>query len=72
MADVLARVEAIENVHADRLEYNVKYEDLIARCREIYPGMQTYEEWTKTHNGQVERKAGWNGVSLVSLLSGKM
>ncbi|EKM57356.1 uncharacterized protein PHACADRAFT_194911 [Phanerochaete carnosa HHB-10118-sp] len=65
-------VEAVENAHADRIEYGVKYEDLIAKCREIYPGMHSFESWAKVHNPKAERKEGWNGVSLKGLLSGSL
>ncbi|GJE96616.1 NAD(P)-binding protein [Phanerochaete sordida] len=65
-------VEAIEDVNADRVASGTSFEELVVRCREIYPEMQTFEAWARARNAQAERKEGWNGVSLAGLLRGRL
>jgi hypothetical protein len=50
---------------------NQKTEDLIAKCRELYPDMHTFEAWAKERGVKKERKEKWNNVSVGELVRGK-
>jgi len=65
-------VDTMESLHADRVERGVKSEEFIAKCKEIYPEMHSFESWAKLHNTKAEQATGWNGVSLKNLLSGSL
>ncbi|GJE93031.1 NAD(P)-binding protein [Phanerochaete sordida] len=64
-------VQMLESVNADLVERGVKTEERVARCKEIYPGMHDFAAWAASQDASAEQAAGWNGVSLWGLLSGK-
>ncbi|GJE93030.1 NAD(P)-binding protein [Phanerochaete sordida] len=67
-------IQILEDMNADRVDHSVDCEKRIAKCREVYPGMHTFAAWAKAHEAVAagEQKAGWNGVSLGSLIRGKV
>ena len=61
----------VELAHSDRITHNSSYDDLIARCRAIYPGMLTFEGWAKTRGVSTDRTKRWNNVTVTELATGK-
>ncbi|EKM57406.1 uncharacterized protein PHACADRAFT_255135 [Phanerochaete carnosa HHB-10118-sp] len=51
------------------VEHGISSEDLIAKCREIYTEMHTFESRAEVHSSKAEQTSGWNGVSMKSLFS---
>lgn len=64
-------VNDVELAHSDRITHNISYDDLIARCRAIYPGMLTFEAWAKTRGVSTDRTKRWNNVTVTELAAGK-
>lgn len=44
---------------------------MIAQCRALYPGMQTFEAWAKTRGTKKDRSKKWNNVTVAELVKGK-
>jgi len=62
----------IERVYKTRNEMDESNERLLAECRALYPGMQTFEEWARTRGTKRERKKEkWNNVTVSELVTGK-
>ena len=64
-------MNVIAAAHGDRISHNILYDDLIARCKPIYPGMKTFEAWAKSRGASVDRAKGWNSITTAELVTGK-
>ena len=61
----------MERVHRDRLALPDSTDSLIAQCRALYPGMQSFEDFARKRGRKTDRKKEWNGVSITALATGK-
>lgn len=69
------RISDIERVYTMRsaadLPESERYDSLVAQCRALYPGMQTFETWARTRGTKKERAKKWNNVSVGEVVLGK-
>jgi len=61
----------IERVYRDRETVPESNAVLIAQCRTLYPGMQTFETWSKNRGRGKDRQTNWNNVTVRDLATGK-
>ena len=45
---------------------------LIADCRALYPGLQTFEMWAKNRGRKGDRTKKWNNVTVSDLVAGRL
>ena len=61
----------MEGNWAHRQACEDKADDIIAQCKAIYPGMHTFEMWSKKDDRTKPADENWNKLSLKSLFLGK-